>query len=139
MKFSEFSEYLEKLEATSSRLTLIEILSELFRKTPNEEIEKIVYLIQGRIAPFFAPLEIGMAEKNVASSIAIAFGSEKEKVLTLYRKLGDMGKAAQELAGESKSSNITVSEVFDVLTQISKNLRRGNSREKTNSFVGFTW
>jgi len=117
MKFSEFSQYLEKLEGTSSRLSLIEILSELFKKTPNEEIEEIVYLIQGRIAPFFAPIEIGMAEKNVAGSIGIAYGSDKEKVLKLFEKLGDMGKAAQELSN-SKSSSITVSEVFEILTQI---------------------
>jgi hypothetical protein len=46
MKFSDFSEYLEKLEATSSRLSLIQILSELFAKTPDTEIEEIVYLIR---------------------------------------------------------------------------------------------
>ncbi len=135
MKFSEFSEYLEKLEATSSRLSLIEILSELFKKTPDKEIEEIVYLIQGRIAPFFAPLEIGMAEKNVASSIGIAYGSDKEKVLKLNSKLGDMGKAAQELSN-SKSSNITVSEVFEVLTQISKISGEGTVEKRQTLLSG---
>lgn len=118
MRFSEFSQYLEKLEATSSRLSLIEILSELFKKTPEKEIEEIVYLIQGRIAPFFAPIEIGMAEKNVAASIAIAYGTDKEKVLALFNKLGDMGLAAYELARNSKSETrnpkLTVSEVFEI-------------------------
>ena len=52
MQFTELTQYFEKLEGTSSRLSLIEILAELFRKTPAEEIEKIVYLIQGRLAPF---------------------------------------------------------------------------------------
>ena len=66
MKFSELTTYFEKLEATASRLSLIEILSDLFKVTPTSEIEKIVYLIQGRLAPFFVPLEIGMAEKTVA-------------------------------------------------------------------------
>src|SRR3989344_3663635 len=113
MKFSEFASYLDKLEATSSRLSLIEILSELLKKTPATEIEKIVYLIQGRIAPFFAPIEIGMADKSVASALAIAYGSEKEKVLALNSKLGDMGKAAYELASNSKATDITVSEVFE--------------------------
>ncbi len=135
MRFSEFSDYLEKLETTSSRLSLIEILSELFKKTPDDEIEKIVYLIQGRIAPFFAPLEIGMAEKNVASSIAIAYGTDKEKVLKLYSKLGDMGKAAQELSN-SKSSNITVSEVFEVLTQISKISGEGTVEKRQTLLSG---
>lgn len=135
MKFSEFAEYLEKLEATSSRLSLIEILSELFKKTPDEEIEKVVYLIQGRIAPFFAPVEIGMAEKNVAASIAIAYGSDKEKVLKLFTKLGDMGKAAQELAN-SKSSNIIVSEVFEILTQIAGTSGEGTVEKRQTLLSG---
>lgn len=135
MKFSEFSEYLEKLEATSSRLSLIEILSELFKKTPEKEIEEIVYLIQGRIAPFFAPIEIGMAEKNVAGSIGIAYGSDKDKVLSLYSKLGDMGKAAQELSN-SKSSNITVSEVFEILTQIAKTSGEGTVEKRQTLLSG---
>lgn len=135
MKFSEFAEYLEKLEATSSRLSLIEILSELFKKTPEKEIEEIVYLIQGRIAPFFAPIEIGMAEKNVAASIGIAYGSDKDKVLTLFNKLGDMGKAAQELSN-SKSSNITVSEVFEILTQIARTSGEGTVEKRQTLLSG---
>ncbi len=136
MKFSEFSQYLEKLEATSSRLTLIEILSELFKKTPAEEIEKIVYLTQGRIAPFFEATEIGMAEKTVAASVAIAFGSTKEDVLKLNSKLGDMGLAAFELARNSKfeirNSKLDVGEVFEILTQIAKTSGEGTVEKRQN-------
>ncbi len=120
MKFSEFAKHLEKLEATSSRLSLIELLSDLFKVTPAEEIQKVTYLIQGRIAPFFEAVEIGMAEKSVASALATAYGSDKEKVTALYTKLGDMGKAANVLAKNSKSSGVTVLEVFEVLSQIAK-------------------
>ena len=73
MKFSDLTQYFEELEKTSSRLSLIEILAELFKKTPAGEIEEIVYLIQGRLAPFFNPIEIGMAEKTVAVAIANAY------------------------------------------------------------------
>lgn len=129
MKFSELANYLEKLEETSSRLSLIEILSKLFRETPVNEINEIVYLIQGRIAPFFEPIEIGMAEKNVAASIALAYGKEKEDVLKLYRKLGDMGKTAQELSN-SKSSSITVNDVFETLTKIAKTSGEGTVEKR---------
>lgn len=129
MKYSEFSSYLEKLEGTSSRLTLIEILSELFKKTPKEEIEKIVYLIQGRIAPFFEATEIGMAEKTVAASIGLAYDLDKDEVLKLYRKLGDMGLAAFELAINSKfeirKSKLEVKDVFEILTQIANTIGEG--------------
>ncbi|MBI2032205.1 MAG: hypothetical protein HYT09_01015, partial [Candidatus Levybacteria bacterium] len=110
MSFREFSTYLEKLEATSSRLSLISILSELFKKiasnataAPRSEIEEIVYLIQGRIAPFFAPVEIGMAEKSVAKSIANSFGVEAPQVVKKYQKLGDMGLTVYELAKKHES------------------------------------
>lgn len=132
MNFSEFSSYLEKLEATSSRLALIEILSELFQKVPEVEIEKVVYLIQGRIAPFFAPVEIGMAEKNVASAIANAYSSDKEKVLSLFSKLGDMGKVAGELNAELKirNSDLTVSNVFETLTEIANTSGEGTVEKR---------
>lgn len=123
MKFEEFCQYLEKLEGTSSRLALIDILSELFKKTPASEIEEITYLIQGRIAPFFAPIEIGMAEKTVAASIAIAYGGSKDDATHLFNKLGDMGLVARDLAGNKdsrlKNKDLTVSDVFETLTEIS--------------------
>ena len=90
MTFSNLSQYFEKLEVTSSRLALIDILSDLLKHSSKDEIEKIVYLTQGRIAPFFEATEIGMAEKTVASAIALAYVSKKEEVLKLYGKLGDM-------------------------------------------------
>src|SRR5450759_4916699 len=106
MKFTELTQYFEKLEKTSSRLSLIEILSELFNKTPASEIEKIVYLIQGRLAPFFAPIEIGMAEKTVAEALALAYGSTKEEVIKEFNKLGDMGLAAEQFNLKSKILNV---------------------------------
>ena len=143
MKFSEFSQYLEKLEETSSRLSLISILSELFKKTPSSEIDQIVYLIQGRIAPFYAPIEIGMAEKTVAASIAIAFKSDKEKVLKLFNKLGDMGLAAFELARNSirqksggRNSKLDVGEVFEILAQIAKTSGEGTVEKRQTLLSG---
>src|SRR6266404_8862448 len=81
LEFASLSQYFEKLEQTSSRLALIAILSELFRSIESpDEIEKVCYLVQGRVAPFFEALEMGMAEKTVARSIAIAYNTSPEQV-----------------------------------------------------------
>ena len=134
MKFKELAEYFEKLEKTSSRLALIDTLSELFKKTPKEEIEKVTYLIQGRLAPFFVPLEIGMAEKTVAKSIANAYGLSREEVLKLYQKLGDMGLVAERLNIKYKISNIkysiNVDQVFDVLKEIANTKGEGTVEKR---------
>ncbi len=134
MKFSELTQYFEKLDKTSSRLALIEILSELFKKTPSSEIEKIVYLIQGRLAPFFAPIEIGMAEKTVAKALALAYGSKKEEVIKEFNKLGDMGLAAEQFNLKSKTPNsksqISVDEVFKILLQIANTKGNGTVEKR---------
>lgn len=132
MKFSELSIFFEKLEKTSSRLSLIEILAELFKKSSASEIPMITYLVQGRVAPFFEPIEIGMAERTVAAAIANAYGLTREKVLGLYGKLGDMGLVAKQLSSKLKvkSSKLMVREVFDVLTQIAKTSGEGTVEKR---------
>src|SRR5260370_1897311 len=102
MEFAKLSQYFEKLEQTSSRLALMAILSELFRLIESpDEIEKVCYLVQGRVAPFFEALELGMAEKTVARSIAIAYNTTPEHVLTLYSALGDLGLVAEQISKEA--------------------------------------
>lgn len=121
MRFSKLSEYFEKLEATSSRLVLIDILSNLFkdRELSKDELPEVIYLLQGRIAPFFEPVEIGMAEKNVASAMAKSYSLSKDEILKLYAKLGDMGFVALSLASKRNfKKHITVMKVVEILSQI---------------------
>lgn len=132
MKFSELASYFERLEQTSSRLSLIEILSELFGKTGGKNIDKIVYLSQGRVAPFFAPVEMGMADKAVAGAIGSVFGQTKEHVLVIYEKVGDMGLVAQQLRSKIKDqrSKLEVEDVFNILTEIAKTKGEGTVEKR---------
>ena len=138
MKFAALADYFEKLEKTSSRLELIRILSELF-KTSNDpqEILKICYLVQGRIAPFYEPVEIGMADKMVTQSIAQAYGTDKESVWTHYQKIGDMGEVAQQLSLKLKvqSSRLSVEDVFATLTAIARMSGEGSVEKKIKALA----
>lgn len=137
MKYTTFADYLEKLEETSSRLALIDILSELFKEAEEDEVDKIVYLLQGRVAPFFAPIEIGMAEKNVAAAIGLAYEADKDKVLELYSELGDMGLAAQELGNKQQvtSNKLSVEDVFNTLSDIANTSGEGSVEKKQTTFA----
>ncbi len=132
MTFAKLASYFEKLEATSSRLALISLLGDLFREIHSEdEIEKVCYLVQGRIAPFFEATEIGMADKTVAEAIARAYGSSKEDVLKQYSKIGDMGKVAYEMATSNHTTgkSMNIDEVVMVLKEIA-NITGGGTVEK---------
>ena len=53
MEFSRISEMFEKMEKTTKRIELTDILVELLKKTPKKIIPIVVYLLQGIIRPNF--------------------------------------------------------------------------------------
>ncbi|MBU3979221.1 hypothetical protein KKE68_05995 [Patescibacteria group bacterium] len=145
MLFSKLSEYFERLEQTASRLAMIDILSDLFKHTSVSDIDKVIYLSQGRVAPFFAPIEIGMADKTVSQSLADAYKVSKEHVWDMYQKQGDMGKVAERLSSNvkaqmsklkfiSQNSKLTVKNVFDTLREIAKTSGEGTVEKRIGLF-----
>src|SRR3989344_7352823 len=136
MRFRTLAQYYEKLEATSKRLELVDILSKLFKESNADEIGKIMYLIQGRVAPFFEPIEIGMAEQTIALAVGRAFGKSKEEVIKLYRQKGNMGLAAAQLASKVKvKSEKSVSEVFAELRKIAGFSGEGTVEQKDSTLA----
>ena len=140
MTFAKLTEYFEKLEKTSSRLVLIDILTELFSKVEFNEIGHVAYLIQGRVAPFFQPLEIGMSEKLVAAAMARAYGVDREQVLREYGKVGDLGLVALRLASLAqgklpKGLDLSVNEVFETLRGIAKTTGEGTVEKKVSTLA----
>src|SRR6266403_1752350 len=132
MLFKELATYFEKLESTSSRLALIDILSELFKSVKTgEQLEKICYLVQGRVAPFFEPIEFGMADKMIAQALASTYAEDKEAILKHYSKLGDISLVAYELAQKHKhGSAMTVDAVFVALNEIAHTSGAGSVDRK---------
>ncbi len=132
MLFSRLAQYFEKLEQTSSRLILIDILSDLFKQVESKDIAMVCYLIQGRVAPFYEAIEIGMAEKTVAASIARAYGVDREEVLKEYGKAGDLGIVAQGLRGKGKGERgkLTVEGVFETLREIANTKGEGTVEKR---------
>ncbi len=70
MEFSILADSFNKMESTRKRFELTQFLVELFEKTPNEVISKIVYLLQGKLRPDFEGIELGVAEKLAIRAIS---------------------------------------------------------------------
>jgi DNA ligase-1 len=118
MRFDEFAAYLERLEATSGRNQLVEILAELYAAASASEIAPITYLIQGRLAPFFEPVEIGLGDRLIVAAAATAYGRPREEIAATYRRMGDLGSAVQALAPPARQQPPSVTEVHRRLTEI---------------------
>lgn len=130
MRFSELSIYLEKLEKTSSRLAIIKILSELFAKADKNEIDKVVYLSLGILAPNYEGVILNLAEKMMIRVLAQAYGADKSQIKAEYKKTGDLGNVAEKLAISHKSLTPNVTDVYNKLLTIAKDGGEGSVERK---------
>ena len=88
MKYETVAEAYRDLEAATGRLALIDRLAELIRATPDDELARVCYLCQGLIAPEFAGIDLGLAEKLAIRAVAAAAGAEPDAVTAAVRDPG---------------------------------------------------
>lgn len=135
MTFSELSSFLDRLESTRSRNELVKTLAELYTKASPDEIQPMTYLIQGRLVPFFEPVEIGLGEKLVTAAIAQAYALPVDEVAKRFGRLGDLGLVAAELAGDGSSAGLPLSEVHARLMEIAGAAGAGSVEKKRSLFA----
>jgi DNA ligase 1 len=133
--FSELSTYLDRLESTSSRNELVKTLAELYSKTSPDEIQPLTYLIQGRLVPFFEPVEIGLGEKLVLAAIAQAFDTRLDEVTKVFGRLGDLGLVAATLSGQGSKAELPVTAVHASLMEIAQAVGPGSVEKKRSGFA----
>src|SRR3990172_5542935 len=76
---------------------MTEILAGLLRRTPPAVIATVVSLTQGRIAPDFEPIELGLAEKLALKALAQTAGWPVGRATAVWKEKGDLGLVAQEI------------------------------------------
>jgi len=141
MLYSKLAQAYSRLEATTKRLEMLEIAAELLRETPPEEMERVIYLTQGKIHPNWMGLpELGMAEKMAIEAVARATNVGKEEVQGLLKQLGDLGLVAEKLIQEGRVKKLsqkplTVHEVYETLDRIARESGKGSSERKIMGLV----
>ncbi len=147
MKFRELAKILDALERTSSRLQMIAILKGLFLKTPPEVIDKVALIITGKLYPEFREKDLGIGEKLTMRAISEAYNVPLSVVESLYKKLGDLGRVAEELCKRRKrqassfiidviEEPLTVDEVRKTLDKIADISGEGAIEKKIRLLAG---
>ena len=107
MEFFVISEIFEKMEKTTKRIELTNILVELLEKTPKKLIPNVVYLIQGIIRPNFEGVELGIAEKLAIRAISKSVGLPVKKIEDDYEDGGDLGITASNMINLKTQTTFT--------------------------------
>jgi DNA ligase 1 len=129
------------LEQVSSRLALTERLAALLAQTPAGLLPTVCYLCQGLIAPEFAGVDLGLAEKLAARAVAIAADADAAQVAALVRETGDLGQAAERLLaipspGAGRAASLEVADVVRTLGEIAAAEGPGSQSRKLELLAG---
>ncbi|WP_440060316.1 ATP-dependent DNA ligase [Thermogladius sp. 4427co] len=152
MPFKVLADTFEALESITARTQMTNILVGLFKKTPPDIIDKVVYFLEERLWPDWKGLpELGVAEKSIIKAIALATGQSEDSVEKTAKTLGDLGKAAEALlsayrdkarksagllAFASSRRELTVKRVYDTLARIAMAQGEGSKDIKIRLLVG---
>ncbi len=125
MDYSKLVEAYEKLEKTTKRLEKTYIISELLKDTPDNELDHIIYLIQGNVFPKWDERKIGMSSRLALKAISEATGVSAERIEKEWAKKGDLGIVVEEFLGTKKqttlfSRKLTTEKVFDNLRKLAE-------------------
>jgi DNA ligase 1 len=139
VKYEIVAEAYQDLEQATGRLMLIDRLASLLALTPQELLPTVCYMCQGLVAPEFAAVDLGMAEKLALRAVATATGVEPGDVIAAVREAGDLGQAAEQLlaatAGDREPS-LDVAAVVATLHQIARAEGSGSQGRKLDLLAG---
>jgi len=133
MTFQKLVSYFEKIEKTNSRLEITKLLAQLFKKLRAKELEMTVFLLQGRVAPLYEKVELGMAEKMVIKAAVLALNIDIKFFMKEYKKIGDLGETVEYFKKQFSSfeeKELKIEEVFFSLDKIAKEAGEGSYERK---------
>jgi len=139
VRYEVVAEAYRDLEQTSARLALIGRLAALLEATPAELLPTVCYLCEGLIAPEFAGVDLGLAEKLAIRAVATATGTTPEQAAASVRAAGDLGLAGEQLLAATAAGRVAslqVTTVVDTLHEIAAAEGTGSQGRKLDLLAG---
>jgi len=139
--YCSIAEVYTDVESTTKRLEITDHLEALFRRTPPEVIDQVVYLTQGKLAPDYLGIELGIAEKLAVKAVAQAAGVRESIIVKTLEKSGDIGETAAEFLSKRKQATLfreklTVQRVYSTLDKVARASGSGAQETKLRLLAG---
>ena len=141
MKYSIIADAYAKIESTTKRLEMTDLLVDLLKNTSKEVIDKVAYLTQGKLYPDFVGIEIGVAERLAVKALARVSGRKESEVEEVLNRTGDIGEAAQVFTANRKQQSffrrdLSVEKVYETLDKMAQTSGSGAVDLKLSLLAG---
>lgn len=140
MRYTILAEAFEKLEHTPSYLEKNSLIVDLLKRTPAEEMERVVLFLLGRPWPAYVSKETGVGLQQLKKAIVQASGYSPPDVDKLMKQVGDLGEVAEQLSAKKKqvtlfTEQLTVKKVFENIKQLPEITGEGSVDRKIASIA----
>lgn len=135
MNYSDLVKYYKELGATTKRLEKIEILSNLFKNSDEDDLDLIVYLIQGSVFPEWDERKIGFSSRLILKAINYVTGVNQNDIEKLWKTKGDLGLVVEEIIKGKRqttlySKSLDIKKVFDNIRKLAELEGEGTVNKK---------
>ena len=122
MQFSQLADLYEQLDSTTKKLEKRDILSDFYRKCPENELYRAVLLSMATVFPR-GEQELGIASGMIKRVIQRVTGANDREVVEKFKTTGDLGLAVEKLIEKRKQRalakrDLTIDHVFDNLRRL---------------------
>ncbi len=123
MNYIDLANVYEEINSTSKRLEKTQIISNLLKQTPDEELNTIILLLEGKIFHYWQKLKLGVAARTVVKAISVSSGKSGDEIENEWRRTGDLGLVAENFITNKVqttlfSGKLTVGKVYDNLAKL---------------------
>lgn len=150
MDFKIFAQFLSDLENLSSRNEMTVKTSDFLRLLDQKSVKPAMYLLQGRLAPKYIPLEFNFSLKLIIKAFSLAL--DEALVTGIYKQKGDAGLMAEDILlnwkdYSTKNAQVSldsynyspkaldVDDVYNSLTQIAQASGAGSQEKKMTTYL----
>ncbi|KAH9281818.1 DNA ligase 1 [Echinococcus granulosus] len=120
-----FAKTLECIEGISSRLKIIEVLSNFYRSVgvlSPKELPICIYMSINRLGPSYEGLELGIGESLLIKALTLTTGASNIRIKSELNRLGDLGAVAEAIKSRQqtmfKPKPLTLQQVFERLKEV---------------------
>ena len=135
MRYSELAELYRRLEKTTLKTLKTKFVADFLKKTPDELLEIVPYLILGKVFPDWDERELGVGEKLLIKAVSMATGVPEREIENSVRDTGDLGESVALALKKKKqrsffSQPLTIKRVYDTLVKVAEAAGEGSQDRK---------
>ncbi|MCD6523937.1 MAG: ATP-dependent DNA ligase [Thermococcus sp.] len=135
MKYSELAELYRRLEKTTLKTLKTKFVADFLKKTPDELLEIVPYLILGKVFPDWDERELGVGEKLLIKAVSMATGVPEKEIEDSVRDTGDLGESVALALKKKKqksffSQPLTIKRVYDTFVKVAEASGEGSQDRK---------